>query len=278
MSIFLNIVLLCSDLLWLSGFFTLRRLHSEFWQDRVVVSHVSSFLILPSHDRLQLSSHRRVGSVWSAAWTWRCLGGITHDDTIHATASFRRTGHFQAELDWRSTFWFGKHYFSLHKTCFSSSLYGGWNSDLSLRGSSSGAEWHPLLLSYKVTVTTEEWKRFKDLWEEANSTEQQFFLKIPKREDDPTGQHDSGREWGQRGRTGPAWDSQLPVGERQPAGNQGIYDVSSLVMIYCWIRTNRLNRDHAAPKKEKHAFKLCGLKKNTSMTQTDHPFKAASLA
>lgn len=38
------------------------------------------------------------------AWSWRCLGGVTHDDTINATASYRGIEHFEAELDLLSTF------------------------------------------------------------------------------------------------------------------------------------------------------------------------------
>lgn len=38
------------------------------------------------------------------AWTWRCLGSITHDDTRSTATSYRRTAHFEAEVDSLITF------------------------------------------------------------------------------------------------------------------------------------------------------------------------------
>lgn len=151
------------------------------------------------------------------AWTWRCLGSVTHGETTIASASsYRRTEHFEADLE--STFnciIFGKHFFRppFFKSFFLSFPVSGWDSDLLLAAAAVGLDDFP---SYpRVIVTTEEWERSKQICR-GSKLYRSIFLD-PKREDDTTGQHDSGRKWGQRGRTGQDWWSQ--ISERQPAGN-----------------------------------------------------------
>lgn len=62
--------------------------------------------------------------------TWRCLGSITHDDTIHARASVRRTGHFQCVTGLSLNFCLGKPFISrLLITSFWYFPAGGYNSD-----------------------------------------------------------------------------------------------------------------------------------------------------
>ncbi len=87
---------------------------SEFWQDRVVVSYFSSFPPSAACSSPPISLLAVCGARRTAWTTWRCLGGITHDDTINAKASSRRTGHSEAQLDRLSTF-------DLESTCFAAS-------------------------------------------------------------------------------------------------------------------------------------------------------------
>lgn len=90
---------------------------SSFW---VLAGHTRCviFLLLPHLFPSAFPALRPSGSACSSrrdAWSWRCLGGVTHDHTINATASYRGTEHSEAELDFLLTF-------DLESTSFSPSL------------------------------------------------------------------------------------------------------------------------------------------------------------
>lgn len=108
------------------------------------------------------------------AWTWRCLGSITRDDTVNATASCRRKAALWSWAGLTFNFWSGKHFFrSLLKTFFLSFPIGGLDSDLLFAAAAVGLD----DFSYpRATVTLEEWEPYKQLGEEANSTEQPFIF------------------------------------------------------------------------------------------------------
>lgn len=75
----------------------------------LLLSHLS----LSALTSLRPSGALAVCGARRTAWTWRCLGSVTHGETTIASASsYRRTEHFEADLE--STFnciIFGKHFF-----------------------------------------------------------------------------------------------------------------------------------------------------------------------
>lgn len=137
---------------------------------------------------------------------------VTHDATINTKASFRRTGHFEADLELLATFdsqttFFHPRVFSVRFTPLFFPLHNISATDLND-------------LSFLLFLL-EEQKRCKPLGGGKRTQLSSIFLQSTDREDDSAGQHNSGRKWGQRGRTGPEWDTQIPDGERQPARKQG---------------------------------------------------------
>lgn len=114
------------------------------------------FLFLP-HPSLPWSlSALRPSEYWQwdarrTAWTWKCLGSITHDDAFSANASFRRAGQFRVRSDWLSTFHLESNRFaasSRHFLIFSRRrMRLGSSVPRSSLSSSSGSGWLLLLCS-----------------------------------------------------------------------------------------------------------------------------------